>query len=120
MYACRAIAPGDRACVAVPVIATDDIVAVGKRHCAAVAHLIIGLAADQRVGGRDGARYARGLVAPGGGAAVAVPVTAADDIVAVGECRNAEAAHQIPRVRTDQGVGGVDRAGDPGGAVAPG
>ena len=123
-----AAAPGDGAggCGAAvgPVAAAHDVVAVGQRRDAVVAHVVVRAAADERVDGRDGAADAGRAAAPGDGAggcgAAVGPVAAAHDVVAVGQRRHAVAAHVVVRAAADERVDGRDGAADAGRAAAPG
>src|SRR5262249_35082249 len=90
----RAAAPRRRPVETVPVRAGDPIVAVGQARDAAGAHVIVGVAADQAVGGGDRAGDPGRAAAPGRGPAAAVPIPAADHVVAVGQRRDAY-AHPI-------------------------
>src|SRR5262249_38756186 len=115
--------------VAVPVVALDHVVAVAQgrdvlARGVAHAHLVAGVAADEAVGGGDGAGDAGRAAAPRRRATAAVPVVAADDVVAVAQGCDAAViipvpAHLVAGVAADEAVGGGDGAGDAGRAAAP-
>src|SRR5262249_6422988 len=104
-----AVGPGDRALLEVPVRAVDDVVAVAQGDDRQ-AHQLVG-GADEAVAGGDEAVDPCRAVAPGGGPAVAVPVGAGHDVVAVAQGRDAGAAHLVAGVEVlalVEGRGGAD------------
>src|SRR5205807_2537408 len=98
----RAAAPGRRAPGAVPLGAADHVVAVAQGNDAAVAHLIAGVGTDEAVGGVDDAHDAGGAAAPGRRPSGAVPLGAADHVVAVAQGNDAAVAHLIAGVGADE------------------
>src|SRR5262249_31485857 len=136
----RAAAPGHRTPAAVPVGGADHVVAVAQRHdggaavvwgaaavdaeaVVQVAHLIAGVAADEAVAGVGGARDAGRAAPPVTRPRAPVPVCAAVHVVPVAQGDDADLvprAHLIAGVAADEALAGVDGAGDPGRAAAPG
>src|SRR5262249_15593127 len=86
----------------------------------AAAHPVVGVGPDQAVGHGDDASDPRGGVAPGHGPAVAVPVLAADHVVAVAQAGDAAQADLIIWGGADEAVCRGGAAAAPGGAAPTG
>ena len=116
---------------AIPLRAGDDVVAAGQRHHAAHADMIEGPGANEAVAGGDGARRGGNATRPRHcarpGDAHGVPAGAADDVVAIGQRRDAAASHivaedqrAVGRCRADQAVARSHGAGCGRNACGPG
>src|SRR5262249_31690724 len=106
----------------VPERAVDHVVAVAQGddvQRAHTSHLVIGVGADEAVGGIDDAGYPSRAIAPGRGLALAVPVGALDHVVAVAQGGDV-AAHLVIGVAAHEAVAGVHDTGHRGRAAAPG
>src|SRR6202011_3749762 len=105
----------------VPGKAADHVVAVAQRdNAAAPAHVIVGIGADETVGGRDRAGDAGRPAAPGHRPAAAVRQQTANHVVAVRKRGDAADAHLVIAAVADEAFVVVDRAGEPGRTAAPG
>src|SRR5207237_566645 len=103
------------------------IVSVAQGANALATHIIIGIAADEAIGGGNGAAEARAPVAPGHGAAIAVPGRTGNHVIAVAQGCDADhkktgivAAHIIIGIAADEAIRGGDGTTNSRATVAPG
>ncbi len=84
---------------ALPACADDDVVAVGQRRDAKVADVVIRGGADEAVSTADHAAHSQRAAAKRHGPRIngpdAIPVQSVDDVVAVGQRRDATAADGV-------------------------
>src|SRR5207248_1622472 len=110
----RAAHPGHRTAAAIPVRASNHVVAIA----------IAGVAADEAIGIRDAATGPRAAVAPGHRPTIAVPVRALNQVVAVAQRDDdgvaAIVTDLILGIAADKAIGVGDDAADPCIAAAPG
>ena len=115
--------PGRGGGAVFPVSAAHHVVAIAQRGDPAVAHQVVGAAADQAVGRAHHARDAAGAVAPGYRPgiedAAVVPVDAVHHVVAIAQ-RGDPAANLVAEFAAHQAVGRAHHPRDAAGAAAPG
>ena len=123
-HATGAAAPGHRSRIAVPINAAHDVVAIaqltnkiGRNRI--TPHVVIGIAAHQRVCTAHLTAHPAEAVAPGHRTAESIPSTAHKHIVAIVQGQNLAAAHAVARCAAHQRVSTTHHAADASEAVAP-
>ena len=123
-YPAAAAAPGHRSRIAVPINAAHDVVAIaqltnkiGRNRI--TPHVVIGIAAHQRVCTAHLTAHPAEAVAPGHRTAESIPSTAHKHIVAIVQGQNLAAAHAVARCAAHQRVSTTHHAADASEAVAP-
>src|SRR5262249_27733649 len=114
-----AVDPGHRPTGAVPIHALDEVIAAAQDADAVQADAIVGITADQAVGGGDGATDPGRAIAPGDRPAVAVPNGRRHRVVAAPQDDDRRAPNPIIGAAAGEAVGLGDGATNPRGATAP-